>query len=44
MNDGKPPLSDVKDSDVAFDNDLIPAGYVYFGQFVDHDMTHDTTP
>jgi Animal haem peroxidase len=44
MNDGKQPLSDVKDSDVAFDNETIPAGYVYFGQFVDHDMTHDTTP
>ena len=44
MNDGKAPLSDVKDSDVAFDNAGIPAGWVYFGQFVDHDMTHDTTP
>jgi heme peroxidase len=44
MNDGKQPLSDVKDSDVAFDNPGIPAGFVYFGQFVDHDMTHDTTP
>ena len=44
MNDGKQPLNDVKDSDVAFDNETIPAGYVYFGQFVDHDMTHDTTP
>ena len=44
MNDGKQPLNDVKDSDVAFDNPGIPAGFVYFGQFVDHDMTHDTTP
>jgi Animal haem peroxidase len=44
MNDGKAPLSDVKDSDVAFDNVGIPAGYIYFGQFVDHDMTLDKTP
>jgi Animal haem peroxidase len=44
MNDGKAPLNDVKDSDVAFDNSDIPAGFIYFGQFVDHDMTHDTTP
>jgi Animal haem peroxidase len=44
MNDGKAPLSDVKDSDVAFDNPDIPAGYIYFGQFVDHDMTLDKTP
>jgi hypothetical protein len=44
MNDGKAPLNDVKDSDAAFDNETIPAGYVYFGQFVDHDMTLDTTP
>jgi hypothetical protein len=44
MNDGKEPLSDVKDSDVPFDNPGIPAGYIYFGQFVDHDMTLDKTP
>jgi hypothetical protein len=44
MNDGKAPLSDVRDSDVAFDISDIPAGYIYFGQFVDHDMTLDTTP
>jgi hypothetical protein len=44
MNDGKPPLNDVKDSDVEFDNPGIPAGYVYLGQFIDHDMTLDTTP
>lgn len=23
--------------------DLIPAGYTYFGQFIDHDMTYDTS-
>jgi hypothetical protein len=44
MNDGKAPLSDVRDSDFAFDNPGIPAGYIYFGQFVDHDMTLDKTP
>jgi hypothetical protein len=44
MNDGKAPLHDVKDSDVAFDTPGIPAGFVYFGQFVDHDMTLDKTP
>lgn len=44
MNDGKAPLNDVKDSDVAFDNPGVPAGYIYFGQFVDHDMTLDKTP
>ena len=44
MNDGKAPLDDVRNSDVAFDNPGIPSGFVYFGQFVDHDMTHDTTP
>jgi heme peroxidase len=25
------------------DNDAIPAGYTYFGQFVDHDVTFDAT-
>ncbi|RBY77934.1 peroxidase [Blastococcus sp. TF02-09] len=44
MNDGKAPLSDVKDSDVEFDNPGIPAGYIYLGQFIDHDMTLDKTP
>jgi Animal haem peroxidase len=44
MNDGKAPLDDVKDSDVEFDNPGMPAGWVYFGQFVDHDMTLDKTP
>ncbi len=44
MNDGKAPLNDVKDSDVAFDNETMPAGYIYFGQFIDHDMTLDKTP
>ena len=26
------------------ENDIIPAGYTYFGQFVDHDITFDPTP
>lgn len=43
MNDGKAPLADVRDSDVAFDTPM-PAGYIYFGQFVDHDITLDKTP
>ncbi|NMI01047.1 peroxidase family protein [Pseudonocardia acidicola] len=44
MNDGKKPLTDVKDSDTEFDNASMPAGYIYFGQFIDHDMTRDKTP
>jgi hypothetical protein len=43
MNDGKAPLSDVKDSDADYDMSM-PAGYIYFGQFIDHDMTLDKTP
>lgn len=30
-------------SQTAFDNNRIPAGYTYFGQFVDHDITFDPT-
>lgn len=26
------------------DDSDIPAGYTYFGQFIDHDITHDGTP
>ena len=29
--------------DTQFDNAKIPAGYTYFGQFVDHDITFDPT-
>lgn len=29
--------------DPSGDNDAIPAGYTYFGQFVDHDVTFDPT-
>jgi hypothetical protein len=31
------------DGDAANDNPAIPAGYTYFGQFVDHDLTFDPT-
>ncbi|MGY1594969.1 peroxidase family protein [Geodermatophilus sp. SYSU D00708] len=44
MNDGLQPLTDVRLSNPAADNRGIPAGYIYFGQFVDHDMTLDKTP
>ena len=33
-----------KDGDGPFDNPRLPAGYTYFGQFVDHDLTFDPTP
>lgn len=32
------------DPDPAQDNPAIPSGYTYLGQFVDHDITLDTTP
>ncbi|MDX1983737.1 MAG: heme peroxidase family protein [Bryobacteraceae bacterium] len=31
-------------NDPAFDNPTIPAGFTYLGQFIDHDITFDTTP
>src|SRR5207244_10790043 len=31
------------DEDPAGDNPTIPAGFTYFGQFVDHDLTFDPT-
>jgi hypothetical protein len=31
-------------ADTGLDNDQIPAGFTYLGQFVDHDITFDTTP
>jgi hypothetical protein len=49
IDDGKPirdipgpPL--IEASDAADENPVVPAGYTYFGQFVDHDMTFDPTP
>jgi hypothetical protein len=44
MVEARGPLGDVSNSDVAFDNPDLPAGYTYLGQFIDHDMTHDQTP
>jgi hypothetical protein len=37
---------DVSDDIVpdGLDNVAMPSGYVYLGQFIDHDMTRDTTP
>lgn len=37
-------LAMVETSDAARDNPLIPAGYTFLGQFIDHDITLDTTP
>jgi hypothetical protein len=44
MVDPRPPLHDVSDPTDGRDNYGIPAGYVYLGQFMDHDITLDTTP
>ena len=38
---GKP--DSVKDGDDPEENLWVPAGYTYFGQFVDHDLTFDST-
>ncbi|NUO90240.1 MAG: peroxidase [Dermatophilaceae bacterium] len=44
MVESRPPLDDVRFSTDGLDNTDLPAGYTYLGQFVDHDMTRDTTP
>src|SRR3954451_7655588 len=44
MVEKRGPLSDVSLSDDGLDNPELPAGYTYLGQFIDHDMTRDTTP
>ena len=44
MVDPRAPLKDVSDPTDGRDNYGMPAGYTYFGQFVDHDITRDTTP
>lgn len=36
--------SPINGADNADENPTIPAGYTYFGQFVDHDLTLDPTP
>lgn len=43
MVDPRPPMDDVSLS-TAGDNRSVPSGYVYLGQFIDHDITNDTTP
>jgi hypothetical protein len=43
MVDPRQPMDDVSLSSDG-DNRDIPSGYVYFGQFLDHDITRDTTP
>ena len=37
-------MKETDPNDAALDNPGIPAGYTYLGQFVDHDITLDTTP
>ncbi len=37
------PLEDLGDGPDTEENLYVPAGYTYFGQFVDHDITFDTT-
>ncbi|MDE1159545.1 MAG: heme peroxidase family protein [Neorhizobium sp.] len=37
-------LDNAGNPDSAGDNPAIPAGYTYLGQFIDHDITLDTTP
>ena len=37
------PFDTVKDGPDPEENLLVPAGYTYFGQFIDHDLTFDST-
>ncbi len=39
-DDGKP----ITEDEPVDENPFIPAGYTYFGQFIDHDITFDPTP
>ena len=45
IDDGKPIRDNgpVKAADAGDENPTVPAGYTYFGQFVDHDITLDPT-
>lgn len=40
MQGGVDPVTDIPDAE---ENLLMPAGYTYFGQFIDHDLTFDNT-
>ncbi len=42
MLENRGPLDDILPD--GHDNFDMPSGYIYLGQFIDHDMTHDTTP
>lgn len=41
--DMKGEVDSVKDGPDPEENILVPAGYTYFGQFIDHDLTFDST-
>jgi hypothetical protein len=43
MEDPRVPGTDPSSGD-EFDNPDVPAGFTFLGQFIDHDMTRDTTP
>jgi Animal haem peroxidase len=43
MEDPREPGTDPSTVD-EFDNPDVPAGFTFLGQFIDHDMTRDTTP
>lgn len=43
MTDPRGPAKDPSDGD-RWDNHDITAGYTFLGQFIDHDLTRDTTP
>jgi len=43
MRDPRKPGTDPSTVD-QFDNPCVPAGFTFLGQFIDHDMTRDTTP
>jgi len=42
MTESRDPADDIVPD--ALDNFGMPSGYIYLGQFIDHDMTRDTTP
>ncbi|MFY0563026.1 peroxidase family protein [Archangium lansingense] len=37
-------MKDANSADPKGDNEDVPAGFTYLGQFIDHDITFDTTP